>query len=776
MVMSDRTATTTQAHEFPSWPDFVAWFTDVQETHLPKNSLSAWSPQLRSDNGRKQDEHLTAVTVAVLDIDSASTEQIATLQSALQGLAWAWHSSYSHSPTQTKLRVAIQLANPVPAAQWGDVWAALQVATGNISDTQCRDASRIYYCPFRPAGAPETAGSCPGVPLDWTLLPTPQTGAQAPERTAPTHALLTTVGKRWGRKPSTADAARILKAALNGECFAPRGERDQALFALATALARDTYTQNVDPYATAMLMSSSLAAVCKRDGDSEMNVDLLARKIERAQANVQEQLDEVQSDARAESLAQMQSRGREGFYTQDEIALWSAWQDIEPAQFSKRLIVLHGQDHYVWWNGVYQGPLQSGLATHLRQALLPATDEPLCVQLHTVDSKGQIRPKTADEIKDGHTLSVTSVVTDMTVQHSYIQDGFTFVRSACPVRSIQPSEDTEVAAWLKHSIQDPEQYQAVLDWLATVTRLDRPSAALYLAGPPGTGKSLLAQGVARLWGTQGATDLVDVVGAWSDRLVQNGPLVFADEYLPTEFVGAHGTKRLRDMVTRRQRTLNKKYAQQSSIEGYVRLVIAANSLNLFDSIEEHLTSSDVAALCERLLYVDMDGPRLPPNLGHSFLTEDRIAAYALHLSATREVKPRGRLWVEGTDSPLHRQIRIVSHVKSMVCHFLVTALSEPRRLTTWDPRGDRWQFDKGEFWIDPSLVYEKLGEVARRERQPSAGELGKALAELSDGRRGPMRRVNVEDLLQWVHTVGLGDEATVRQTLSQPPSVHKDLN
>ena len=55
---------------------------------------------------------------------------------------------------------------------------------------------------------------------------------------------------------------------------------------------------------------------------------------------------------------------------------------------------------------------------------------------------------------------------------------------APPVK-VEPRKNDDVEYWL--DMLGGEHKEKLKDWLATVRRTDRPTCALYLEGPPGTG-------------------------------------------------------------------------------------------------------------------------------------------------------------------------------------------------------------------------------------------------------------------------------------------------
>src|SRR5690606_19425682 len=100
------------------------------------------------------------------------------------------------------------------------------------------------------------------------------------------------------------------------------------------------------------------------------------------------------------------------------------------------------------------------------------------------------------------------------------------------------------------------KYGLLEQGISWVTDLDQACMALYLDGVAGTGKSLLAKGLAQLW-SDAPTTLDQAMGGFNDGLV-SCPLVFADETLPKDSRGNTRTEDLREFVQADRRPLRRK--------------------------------------------------------------------------------------------------------------------------------------------------------------------------------------------------------------------------
>jgi hypothetical protein len=84
--------------------------------------------------------------------------------------------------------------------------------------------------------------------------------------------------------------------------------------------------------------------------------------------------------------------------------------------------------------------------------------------------------------------------------------------------------------WLR-ALAGPEAYPQLAQWLASCMDLTRPAPCLYITGNLELGKTLLANGLASLWGVRAPGKMREVVSNFNQCLA-TCPLVFGDEGLP----------------------------------------------------------------------------------------------------------------------------------------------------------------------------------------------------------------------------------------------------
>jgi len=143
----------------------------------------------------------------------------------------------------------------------------------------------------------------------------------------------------------------------------------------------------------------------------------------------------------------------------------------------------------------YQVTDKSCLSMHYGSLLLGHTP----FEVNFLDNKGRAN---AEDILRDYGNSAT------TIRYVTGQRGATFVPDAegnaleIGVHSLHPSLQPvyheQVHEWLTlFGGSDPERF---LDWLAVATLTRFPVCAMYIHGLPGSGKSMLLQGLAAMWG------------------------------------------------------------------------------------------------------------------------------------------------------------------------------------------------------------------------------------------------------------------------------------
>lgn len=741
-----------------AWDELVSWLTTDHLHEGDKNQLPGWSPAV-FENGTRGNANVRHISVAVLDLDEVTRADVDATHATLQALQldYVWHSSYSHELTcrehnkaaaklaasagglglaecppacanerKPKYRFVVRLSRQVAASDWLKVWAGLAQLVPRL-DVNCKDGARGYFVPGHRPGTTWDAGSfAGGQPLDVDALIT-----HANTRLATSGpAALTVVGdaptdKAWrklarmhvdGMSAARRVGGLAMLALVDREPFAPQGQRDTALFQMAAILA-DKYPHS----APALIIDLVREELLKQtEGEKWAEGDAAAElesKIERCQAG-------KDAPAQQEREGRLGQLGREGSYSEAEIREYVEGLGLRSAeQLKLQLLVTCRGAVYVFYEGRYYLAGTRDNAEDLCRSRLAAAVSLPGVTFQEM-SKDGLKEKTWAKVLRDYGTPVEEVTDSLTAQTTRLdllsRPTKLIVASAPRDRRRQPQYSGRVEGFLRRMAGETAVYERLADWLATAPKLERATSALYLHGAKRTGKSLLATSLAQIWG-QRPTELEEVGAAFNDHVARS-PVVFADESMPWEFRQDSG--KLRKLITATNHALRQKYQDNRTLTGALRIVLGANNLNMLYSPGETLDQWDVAAICERVFYVDC-GERTA-----DYIPSEEIADHILYLEATRagSVKPEGRLWVTGQDSALHRALRTRGRHRSAVCQWLLKFLENPN-LVASDAK--RWRVDASGLWVTPRLVHSRWEVYMAQERVLELPQLTSALFEIS---------------------------------------------
>lgn len=576
-----------------------------------------WSPA--SFDGPRSNANAIEICAAVLDYDDGTTPEAAVIPWA--GFHLILHTSWNHTPDHPRFRLILPLAAPVPAAQWSAAWSWVAARAVGSPDGQCKDPARAYFVPALRPGAwgRVIAGRLLEVPED---LPLPPEVRRAPEGWAPPEApgetlapeVLARAIRRW-RERLAASVASIAslkdgrRAAIQRAAYWLAGH-----VWLDRALARELQGALVDA-----------ARACDRETRDSLRLidDTII-----AGSDNPIPLEDLVSTA---ELSTMGVAPAPPLVIKYRSAYW-----------------VRGSDSPPW---TYDGPHDGdGLVVALRDrgdvAYLGATGAPWS-RARLLDCYGTNAL--------GAELVYPSPEGMMAAPWDPVSRTFRTTRAVTP--AVTPRLVPEVAAWLDALLSEaPEAIaSAALDWLATLDRLDAPSAALYLEGPPGCGKSLLASALASPWRTP-PVPLEVAIGDYPLPLARC-PIVWLDEGTALD---ARGTARFRTLVSERSHTLNEKYLPSITLSACLRVVITANNADAL-GIREIRSLADLDAIAERVLHVRgsqaaTDYLRRTSTAGWVTAPDGGpglIAAHLAHLRAARPVAPGPRWVVAGVRSAFH---------------------------------------------------------------------------------------------------------------------------
>lgn len=590
------------------------------------------------------------------------------------------------------------------------------------------------------------------------------------------------------------ESKELFAQILQGNSFAPAGARDQTLQRVASIIAyiapdRDAYELARD------ILGPSLSTFEPEDlgkYTQEDRITWAAEKIQRAQEDARR--DRITTERHNKALAEVllkdaRSAARrdqrlgpspQGAYTEAEIKSFAAQQNTTPEAFNKRWVIQKGQNFYVYVNGDYQLPLQYlELDNSLPRDLSPAVANGF-VKLDTLTAKGEPRSKTTKEILSDYSSVARTIVARLDLTYSYYDENTqTFYEAACPIRPLQAQYSKEVDTWLR--LLGVNKVDLLLDWVATVTKLDKQSSALYIQGDASTGKTLLGQGLARLWHAAGPTELVRVLGDWSADLARC-PLIVADEQIPQSFKGQRTSAELRSLIGNSARTLTRKYAHNADLVGAIRLILSANNADML-VFEESLSQADLEAVAGRFLHITCHGPvglasknYLDQTDTSGWIDDDIIAKHALWLRDNRQVTPGKRFLVEGSAKDVSKQLATRGGVAGRVAEWLVRYLCETPTSTLAAAKSSPQLsglciVGNGKYLVNTNAIVMFWEQYAKSKVVPSTPQAGGALRNLSikQTKCGTKRyfEIDIEAISSWAEANLIGDGAMIQEKISQ---------
>ena len=375
--------------------------------------------------------------------------------------------------------------------------------------------------------------------------------------------------------------------------------------------------------------------------------------------------------------------GRDWPYTQEELLNIARVNQVSLEQLKHRWILQRGNFYYLLQkDGSYGSatPLAE-LCVTARTVLAPAFNAG--VRCWKKGRNGSRVLKNEKEFMSEYGACVGNVIADLTARRTrYDAKKKILVEAVCPLRKLD-SEFSETVDLFFKALGNKD-YERLLDWVAVVTYLAEPCAALFIHGAPGAGKGLLTSGLAQLWRKEGPSHLKDAISAFNDSLA-SCPLVLADEKLPSVFKREGSTADLRSFIQERSRPLRRKFRPPSDLVGATRLIITANNKDILVNNEE-LNNDDIEAIVDRFLCIEATKEArdylnsLTYEQRRDMVEGDGIAKHALWLRDNRVVKRTGRFLVSGNESQLHDSLMTGSGLRSCILSWLISFALNPEKI------------------------------------------------------------------------------------------------
>lgn len=749
--------------------------------------------------GTRHETNVTGLYLAVFDYDHTTDMAIAEGVSKSVGFGWATfvYSSWKHAPGNASMRLVAPLSRPATAQEWPALWARVRALLGGGSDAKVKDASRGYFLPSTFQGraefrvmtlfGPEGPGTGGAINVDAVLsLPLPAevlVAAQGPGHVKVSVADLRGLHARLRRSNPT--IAIALAHVLEGVPFAEHGFRDDVLFKLACELA-EAFPE-ADPEHLGTHFTASMSQWT--DMGVPDAVDKIARR-QRERATVKALAESAALDAARARILEATSGARAAPYTTEEVAAETT-TGLAAGQppLANRWILQKASSFWFYVLGKgYVGPFTDKEATRAAHTYLaPATG--VGVRLTELTDMGRTRHRIITELVQDYGQVAVHVAYDLHEQRpSWDPAEASLTLAPCPRRKIEPKFHEPVDRWLRAlsggSVTEGGTYEHLERWLAYLIHTDRPLVALYLEGPAGAGKSLLADGVSRIWTPYGPSRMAELIGSFNASAARC-PLVFADETMPRELRGR--TAELRELIQARSRPYSQKFMANASLLGCFRIMMGANNRSLLEG-EDTLTQADVAAIAGRILHVVV--PHEPEwwkaffknNPATGWVDKDMIAQHALYLAGQHPIpKDAPRFLLDPPTAELSRAIATSTVAGSAVAHWLVSFLLNPNKLHQGRALTDSAHLvrvhEKTLYASSRTIVehWEAYATNVPKDRA-TLRTIVKGLGALSS-RQGRVRvhsalrprlfAIRREDLISWAESTGMADPEQIEAALAK---------
>lgn len=826
------------------WGELVTGLLATYDFRDDKTRGPMISPATFTPGARKSEDNVTGVHWLMLDYDDVTPADFLNVLGRLEseGIAAFCYTTWQ-APEATRktapdgtmglirARVGMPISRPCSPQEWRGVYGAAVAKYGASGlDTSCSDPSRFYFTPSLPRGAEWAASTWRAsgagfVDIDTLakqfggLVSVGSARAMSSGTDPIPRDALHKIAIKWGRSSKTEElrASQMLRSALDGHAFAVRGQRHSAKLSLSMRIAA------VFPHGNAAQISEYFRQSfdLMRDGsEREDPVDKFTGLLESAQqkvvADAQACTEQARLFAQTNIVKAWQSIGvdRDTPYTSEELSAAATALGLQhPSELASRWLVQRGDWIHTLCIDPKLGPRylppesRSAVLTSVAQNLSPASTAGFSSYMLAKD--GTTIPKPLERLVSEYGRVVSFEEMSLIAPASYLDAKRScLVQASAPLAKIDPEYDEEVDEWLALLAGDanptvgasrsPRGTKAarLADWLAVVTDLSKPAPAIYFKGGAGAGKTMFAEGLARLWGQDSPTSLHNVIGNFNAAIARC-PLILGDEKIPETFRGEPRTEELRELITKTNFELNRKNRDIVMLKGSLRILLCANNFNMITRKGE-FSPEDAQALADRFIlltphpmsaaYCTAKGARL---WGETMVDGLRIAKHvhwlrAHHEAGIRPIERGPRLYVPGDASLLTDVLQTATRTPWAICFWLWSFLKNPalhvsastgRPLAAIVTSSDGAPGAQGvpSLWASSEHIVQAWDHYLQGERVPSRELVMAAMRNVTDPRgtgarlrrttRAPVHgsgvgtrveyhRVRIEAIVQWATQQG----------------------
>jgi hypothetical protein len=723
---------TCQTLDFKDFSTFLTEFAEPLDHSPIKDKLFGYlwlSAKVRT----RRKQSISEVTTLVLDFDQVQNMDLVAEvlhQAQTKRLAFWAHSSWSHTPEKPKFRLVLGLSEPVPAEYWSTfVDRALAFLDFPlVADPVCHNPAQVYFLPQYEQDTPvehhwrmvdhgqvldvptvmgPTPFQTPPKESDLSHCPAGVPASFLPSLGNPTPLTLTGLRShcRTLRKgnPEQHALAGVLNAMLEGEVWAPDGERYQTLKSVAGSLATLWFQHPASQflgYFSAALSHPRTDPTAKPWTQVWTGLYNYAAGQQLAKVYAQHQA------AQAPALDPEEAHATAGGPPH------GAW------------IVQYKQSYYPWT------PEAPYALCYTRDEGLPALRRALKnapIEWTKLTSQGNPSPKTLPEVMHSAGAWAQTLRYSLVSQESSFDPSFggQLNLASAPRKQVKPVFNQAVSTWFELLAGD--KHPEFCQWIASLWDLSKPVPILFLYGPGGVGKSLLAKACSGLWRKGDPVLLKDALGDWFPD-TKKTPFIFGDESIPKDFRGLPKTEELMELVQAYSRPIKEKYMSDVTVDGYVRILVAANRGDVFGA--ESFKDESVNALAERVLLIhpgeecqaylkDVGAARC-----QDWLDQGTIASHLAWISTRPEYarNPALRWGIQPDLGEVVDRLKVETIVNNALLHWFWAWLGDPERITAGaKPRsaGHRIFVEEGRIWTNSSVLTEfwEAYPVADRNRR-----------------------------------------------------------
>lgn len=759
----------------------------------------------------RKDNEVAKVHALALDIEHRTVEEI---EKVLEGpflapLEWVAHSTHRSGAAcnggEIRMRVIVPLAEPISAKTHRQAWLAFNDATGGVTDRQTKNPSRFYYLPstYDPAKAwrhrnatgklldvgellgrsikgeaqPQATEANPEdlPPPDYTFpaAPAPQPAPYDPrtetQRQLEDSESAMSMLRKLKLVPDDHPAKAVIRALLEGRPIAQKGDRHRAILDLTWFVAMKD--PKMSEGSVALVFAKSVDAMRREDPGSPGLADVLAAY--RGAVEKQKESSRQRAAEKCMGPAEMP-------YTPQDLERIAAAQGWQISDLRHRWIIQKDSCFYFLdQNGHYKGPYAQNDARVAARDVLGRAP----VQFVEATSKG-VRRKSILEMAEEAGCVANKINADLTRQYSGFDPSTAIVMEAtAPLRPLREEFSPEIDQWAR--VFAGPLYEKFYDWLACVPDCNKMLCALYLAGHPGTGKSLLPLGLAHLWHEGPPCSFDQIMLSNFNEQLATCPIILGDESVPKN-TPMPANARIREELAKTSRELKRKFRPIATLNGAIRLILSANHEAMLDTRDVQ-TMFDQKAVAQRILFFRI--PALaadfikPEVTERRWLKEDMLAKHVLWLARNRAVQRGKRFWVEGDESEMHRFLVTSSHWNSLICEWLVRYLQNPQ---AYDAKGDSLiRAQNGQLLVNDQAIIDGWEMyLGHAKTTPETAKIGTALRGISkseqprslrlrNGRRVRYREIEMGFLLDWSKRNNIGDEHEMLAKIGAPKPARK---